>query len=280
MTHTNTEALSDAKLNEMLAGLKGVTPGPWHEGDHWVFVPPASGIATQALENILSHDKPQANAAHIARCDPDTIRYLVTQELSRRAANSAGRVEVKALEWERVTKPGSEDEHDEAETPFGGYIITADAFSYSPTTAYYVDGPNWFKGQYASVVEAKAAAQADFNQRILSAIVSSPVSAEVTEAARDVLAERQRQVETEGWTPKHDDEHQHGEMAGAAACYALRNVQHWGAAQAAASLWPWDEKWWKPSDNRRNLVKAGALIIAEIERIDRLAALNGGRENG
>lgn len=32
---------------------------------------------------------------------------------------------------------------------------------------------------------------------------------------------------------------------------------------------PWDEKWWKPKNPRRDLVKAGALILAEIERIDR-----------
>ena len=36
-------------------------------------------------------------------------------------------------------------------------------------------------------------------------------------------------------------------------------------------LWPWDEKWFKRSpDNRRlELIKAAALIIAEIERLDR-----------
>jgi hypothetical protein len=35
--------------------------------------------------------------------------------------------------------------------------------------------------------------------------------------------------------------------------------------------WPWDEKWWKPSTNPiRNLVKAGALIAAEIDRLQRV----------
>lgn len=33
--------------------------------------------------------------------------------------------------------------------------------------------------------------------------------------------------------------------------------------------WPWDDVWWKPKDPRTNLVKAGALILAEIERMDR-----------
>ena len=34
--------------------------------------------------------------------------------------------------------------------------------------------------------------------------------------------------------------------------------------------WPWDEKWWKPfPDPIRNLVKSAALIVAEIERLQR-----------
>ncbi|GAG33310.1 unnamed protein product, partial [marine sediment metagenome] len=37
-------------------------------------------------------------------------------------------------------------------------------------------------------------------------------------------------------------------------------------------IWPWDPSWWKPTDERRNLEKAGALIVAELERLDRLEA--------
>ncbi|MFN3321313.1 MAG: hypothetical protein ACK43M_21435, partial [Allorhizobium sp.] len=43
-------------------------------------------------------------------------------------------------------------------------------------------------------------------------------------------------------------------------------------------LWPWGIEWWKPTDRRRDLVKAGALIIAEIERLDRAATE--GKDNG
>lgn len=43
----------------------------------------------------------------------------------------------------------------------------------------------------------------------------------VPRAWLDVQAERRRQVEAEGWTPEHDDEHSHGQIARAAACYAL-----------------------------------------------------------
>jgi hypothetical protein len=91
----------------------------------------------------------------------------------------------------------------------------------------------------------------------------------LTAAARDVLAERQRQVSAEGWTPEHDDEHDIGEMADAAASYAL-HASGW-TETIPGGIWPadWSQKWWKPTTPRRNLVKSGALILAEIERIDR-----------
>lgn len=98
--------------------------------------------------------------------------------------------------------------------------------------------------------------------------MNNPVSPDATGAARDVLAERRRQVSAEGWTPEHDDQHKTGELAKAATCYA-------SVYPLAASYWPWDLKWWKPSDRRRNLVKAAALILAEIERLDRKASEGG-----
>lgn len=93
---------------------------------------------------------------------------------------------------------------------------------------------------------------------------------QMSDAAIDVLAERRRQVEGEGWTVEHDDAHEPGTLAVAGACYAhaafdsrllniLRKPRHW----------PWQRSWWKPGDPRRMLVKAAALIIAEIERGDR-----------
>lgn len=96
----------------------------------------------------------------------------------------------------------------------------------------------------------------------------APLSPDATGAARDVLEERRRQVSAEGWTPEHDDQHKTGELAKAATCYA-------SVYPLAASYWPWDLKWWKPSDRRRNLVKAAALILAEIERLDRKASEGG-----
>ncbi|KIX47713.1 hypothetical protein SY87_09800 [Burkholderia pseudomallei] len=96
----------------------------------------------------------------------------------------------------------------------------------------------------------------------------------MTDAARDMLAERRRQVEAEGWTPEHDDQYQHGAIALAAACYAA-NAGGVAWADPLPSFWPWMHNWWKPTTPRRDLVKAGALILAELERLDRAALLNG-----
>jgi hypothetical protein len=96
-----------------------------------------------------------------------------------------------------------------------------------------------------------------------------------TQAAQDVLAERRRQVDEEGWDADHDDEHDEGELGMAAACYAMEgasNLTLAGDEGEPPSMWPWDEEWWKPSpEPRRNLVKAAALILAEIDRLDRQA---------
>lgn len=95
-----------------------------------------------------------------------------------------------------------------------------------------------------------------------------------------ISAERNRQVEAEGWTPEHDDAHSDGEMAGAAACYAMqvaldcisRDDLHQTVRRTIRELWPWSSHWWKPKNRRADLVRAGALIAAEIDRIDRAAA--------
>jgi hypothetical protein len=96
-----------------------------------------------------------------------------------------------------------------------------------------------------------------------------------------ITTERQRQIDVEGWTPEHDDGHEEGELAAAACCYAYQAFSPLIAEttpledeEIINSLWPawWDIKWWKPSpDPIRNLVKAGALIAAEIDRLQRKA---------
>lgn len=91
----------------------------------------------------------------------------------------------------------------------------------------------------------------------------------------DIAAERRRQIESEGWTPEHDDEHANGEIAKAAACYAdFASMPDTGRITIGGVplAWPWDWTWWKPKNRRYDLVRAGALIAAEIDRLDRLEA--------
>ncbi|EOW2321370.1 ead/Ea22-like family protein [Klebsiella variicola] len=108
----------------------------------------------------------------------------------------------------------------------------------------------------------------------LQARIAQLESRTVTAAAADVLAERKRQVTREGWTPEHDDQHVNFEMAIAGGLYAISAVDsHHKLRNSAPSAWPWDRKWWKPDGPRRDLVKAGALILAEIERLDRAAGI-------
>jgi hypothetical protein len=96
-----------------------------------------------------------------------------------------------------------------------------------------------------------------------------------------IAAERRRQIEAEGWTAEHDAEHMRDELARAAVCYALppadRDTSSYAAGDRSGrgtwhanipAKWPWHPGYWKPSADRvRELVKAGALIAAEIDRL-------------
>lgn len=122
---------------------------------------------------------------------------------------------------------------------------------------------------------------AHMGEPAIAAALSTPVQAvPLTCAARDVLAERRRQVDVEGWTPEHDDQHSRGQMATAAACYAMRPEAKEKLPNWVPTHWPWDDEWWKPGDRRRMLVKAGALILAEIERLDRVNGITGDKQHG
>jgi hypothetical protein len=99
------------------------------------------------------------------------------------------------------------------------------------------------------------------------------------DALNDVDRERQRQIVEEGWSFAHDDAHDDGALARAGAAYAEYAGSSEGDAvrrdwdnrnEGVPDCWPWARKWWKPKDRRRDLVRAAALIVAEIERLDRL----------
>ncbi|MCU4590009.1 hypothetical protein KTJ20_14905 [Acinetobacter ursingii] len=106
---------------------------------------------------------------------------------------------------------------------------------------------------------------------------------EYSKAALDVIGERNRQIEQEHYSIEHDDSYQNNELPRAAASY-VNNVVSRGwvfnsvygpeayQSEEVPDLWPWSDEHWKPKNPRRDLVKAAALIIAEIDRMDRSSA--------
>lgn len=83
-----------------------------------------------------------------------------------------------------------------------------------------------------------------------------------------IVEERQRQINVEGWTPEHDDNHEAEEMIAAAEAYM--HPIFWKSEHTIPIQWPWESKWYKPTSKIRDLAKAGALIAAEIDRLNRL----------
>jgi hypothetical protein len=85
-----------------------------------------------------------------------------------------------------------------------------------------------------------------------------------------IVDERKRQIEVEGWDEAHDMQHEHGELLRVANFYYMN-------ARGAIALrsdglpvgWPWDPKWWKPKTSERDLVRAGALALAEYDQLTR-----------
>lgn len=130
--------------------------------------------------------------------------------------------------------------------------------------------------QYDSDVEY---VRADLlSQQVEAANAARPV-------VREIDAERQRQVSAEGWTTEHDDAHGDRSLAQASACYVAHYVgrswllEYEGGllkykSENAPFEWPdsWCTTWWKPKNPRRDLIRAAALLVAEIERIDRATA--------
>jgi hypothetical protein len=94
-----------------------------------------------------------------------------------------------------------------------------------------------------------------------------------------IAAERRRQIEAEQYTLDYDQRHTASELVRAAICYAYAGWILAGGAgprevrtsAKIAVLWPFARAEFKPAeDPLRNLEKAGALIAAEIDRLERL----------
>lgn len=85
-----------------------------------------------------------------------------------------------------------------------------------------------------------------------------------------IAIERERQIIEEGFSIGADQKYENEELAFAAACYsAPTDFKLYRMKNKVPLYWPWPDKWWKPSpdDRVRELVKAGALIAAEIDRL-------------
>lgn len=109
------------------------------------------------------------------------------------------------------------------------------------------------------------------------------------------LYERARQITEvedggEGFTVERDAAmYGPGTLARAAQCYAgTARLQMLGKSLEMAMVepieWPWDSEWWKPSgDPIRNLQKAAALMVAELDRalaIKKRESVGTGNEGG
>jgi len=92
-----------------------------------------------------------------------------------------------------------------------------------------------------------------------------------TPAMAAIATERLRQQDAEGWTAEHDDGYTQGQLFTAAALYALDRTLTAPnmAANGAPEAWPWAADWWKPKDRRADLIRAGALCLAEQARLAR-----------
>lgn len=119
---------------------------------------------------------------------------------------------------------------------------------------------------FACIMTVISLARSFILRRIFEALhIRNPLSP----GALAIVAERRRQVEQEGWTPEHDAaEHEDGDLAHAGAVYA-RYATGPHDLNDMPPEWRWSKRWWHPQGFRRDLVKAGALILAEIDRHDR-----------
>lgn len=122
----------------------------------------------------------------------------------------------------------------------------------------------------------------DVAERLAALVGEEPPADKEPDGVGLIAAERARQLSAEDWTPEHDDTHMDAEMIEAArgylsAAFLAERGRRWNGAPPP--LWPWNQSWWKPSDDPvRNLVKAGALIAAEIDRLQRAASPRVGSE--
>jgi hypothetical protein len=142
-----------------------------------------------------------------------------------------------------------------------------DELSLGSTAKQSPDGPS----PRLDIVDAHAATVAMFGStaaRQAADYMAEWLLSSVRNGVALIASERDRQVRSEGWTPEHDDEHENGELISAAVWYADNGCEF--DLGLRLPPWPFEPEAWKASDDRvGQLVKAGALIAAEIDRLQR-----------
>lgn len=139
-------------------------------------------------------------------------------------------------------------------------------------SAYHIDNtPGHRFGGLGSNRDENRAAAVEYVRELISEASTSTICA-LSDAARDALGERRRQIECEGFTPAHDDFHSPVELIRAACCYALHADSYPNRGEPPPA-WPWDAGWWKPKDSRRDNIRAIALMLAAVELNDMRSSL-------
>ena len=84
----------------------------------------------------------------------------------------------------------------------------------------------------------------------------------MTKGIKLINDERDRQIHVEGYDEKHDFQHTADQLICAAVAYL-----HASNEPMAIGYWPFDDESWKPKDMKSNLIKAGALVAAALDRM-------------
>lgn len=84
-----------------------------------------------------------------------------------------------------------------------------------------------------------------------------------------IAAERRRQIAEEDVTAEQDDKYTRNELVDAALCYAAHSWEQHNLGLLNSLHWPFTLDKWKPRDKKDNLIRAGAFIAAEIDRLSR-----------
>ncbi|MGJ7924933.1 ead/Ea22-like family protein [Klebsiella aerogenes] len=274
-------------ITELAQSLKAAAekanPGPWRRAST-LFNGIARGKFSLTKEDIIAGTNEKRDAEFIALANPANILALV-EALEKAQQHIARQEQIllnkdESLSIRRGELEAAQQERENWRTSFDNERFRADKLK------AHIDDIEPIRAAAEKLVRCKGRYHSEQNYRALAALFGvktpdlPPLDSEsrtATAAAADVLAERKRQVTAEGWTPGHDDEYEHGELADAAGCYALSS-ELFDCAGEPPRPWPWPDEWWKPTNRRRDLVKAGALILAEIERLDRAAGIKVGDE--